>query len=138
MNTQIKLFVSYKSTLVLIALGRITAKDLDAALFAFSAHRDYIFSDKALEKQYLGFKVDVQRAAIINVLRPALLKAEQEGRIAWEQSSHSVTIATLNEVLSKNNFRIFEGFTQPEYASLDLPSIQNLAAEQLPEIEVLF
>jgi len=138
------LYVTCKGLLWLLDDGLIEPTDLDKGLFAFGCTREYVFGDSvdrmvALsdENNWLGRDKHKIQMIIVEILQPAVAKAEREGRLLWRADDMPhMTVGRVNQLLAANLHRTFQNAEYNQY--FPYGNLEELAAVELPAIEVVW
>lgn len=103
------LFLSFTTTLRLLTEGEITQASLDEGIFYLGCTKEYFFGNPA---EAGWFKEGESSLAI---LREALVRAEQEGRILWRGTRN--TWQELESLLRHTGINVkfdpWEGYSYP-------------------------
>lgn len=132
-----KLFVSYTGLVWLLDEGTIRRTDLESGLFAFGVSRDYFLSKEAVERDWVREDSQKVKTIITEVVRPAVEKAEQDGRVIWRTGNVApMTIDRINELLTTNQLPTFPN--SKEFEEFSYPQLAKLAQANLPEVQVIW
>ncbi len=134
-----KLFVSFTSLLGLVSQGKVSQADLDTGLFFFGCWREHALNPGAAgepdERSWDGGKHAHAHAPIV----AALLRAEQDGRVAWHNGPNKSgnPWRKLDDLLADNGFRVLhvQHDTSCHYG---YPAVKAAVAEKGLELDVLY
>lgn len=103
-----KLLVSFTGSLGAMKSGKLTAADLDTAIFYFGCCREHAidpWKEEGHGNEVLWFfRDDVEKGREVHAkLVAAIEKAEAEGRCAWRQKGEGQSYEALNDLLAAND-----------------------------------
>jgi hypothetical protein len=126
------LVISFTGALYQIGSGKLTARDLDSALFYLGCARQHAFDPSAEELQHVS-----QKKRVHKIITEALERAEDDGRVIWRNPYESNSYEDLNTLLKANGYKKLD-FSRYDQLHYNYPTVETAFHEQNAQFKVVW